>query len=386
MKRINSIDFVRGLVMIIMALDHTRDFMHISSITQNPVDPANTTGIIFFTRWITHFCAPVFVFLSGVSAYLSFSQKSDPVASAQFLRSRGLWLLVLEFTFINFGLWFDIHFNVFLFNVVGTIGVGFILLSLLLRFKPATVGKIGLIIIFGHNLLQLLPLADNSIIKLLLTPLFQQAFYPITNNTSLIIGYPPIPWLGIMLAGFWAGTIFANPIEIRKRYWLRLGIAAFLLFILMRSINVYGDPVPWTRQSNMFRTFLSFLNITKYPPSLLFTLITLSGMFFLFRAFDGVQNRFTGFVSVYGKVPLFYFLVHWYILHPLLFLILYLQGFKSTDFVFGFNFGRPKAVSGVSIGLVYLIWMTLVLCLYPVCKWYGKYKASHSGNKLLRYL
>jgi uncharacterized membrane protein len=386
MKRINTIDFVRGIVMIIMALDHTRDFIHVSSLTQNPVDPGTSSGFVFFTRWITHFCAPVFVFLSGVSAYLSFNQKQDAVASSKFLRSRGLWLLLLEFTIINFGLWFDIHFNVFLFNVIGTIGISFIILSFLLRFKPATIGMIGLIIVFCHNLVSLLPFADNSILKILLTPFFQQALYPIGANTNLIIGYPPIPWLGIMLTGFWAGKIFAEPIEIRKRYWLRLGITAVLLFIILRWINIYGDPVPWTRQSDPFRTFLSFLNITKYPPSLLFVLITLSGMFFLLWAMDGVENRFTAFVTVYGKVPLFYFLVHWYILHPLLFLILYIQGFTSNDFVFGFNFGRPKAVNGVSIGVVYLIWIAVVLCLYPICKWYGNYKASNRNNKFLRYL
>ena len=385
MKRLNSIDFVRGFVMVIMALDHTRDFMHVTSITQNALDLNVTTPAVFFTRWITHLCAPTFVFLSGVSAYLSFKNKNDVAASRKFLWTRGLWLIFLEFTLVNFGIWFDVRFSVFIFEVIAVIGFGFIVLSFLLNVPAKTLGFIGLGIIFLHNLFPYIPFAENSVLKTILTPLFTQTAFPFTPKTLLIMGYPPIPWLGIMLTGFGAGKLFELNLDERKKYFLRIGISALFLFVIIRFINIYGNSTPWSTQKNGLYTFLSFINITKQPPSLIFCLSTLGIMFLIFYLSDGVENTFTKFVTVYGKVPLFYFLVHFYLLHTLMLIVMFTQGFTLSDLEFGTNLGRPKAASGLELSYIYLIWLSVVLVLYPVCKWYGNYKLMHTEKTWLRY-
>jgi uncharacterized membrane protein len=386
MKRISSIDITRGIVMIIMALDHTRDLIHVSSITQSPTNLATTTPALFFTRWITHLCAPIFVFLSGTSAYLSYCSKHNLQDSRRFLLSRGLWLIVVEFTLVNFGVWFDIHFSVWLFDVIATIGVGFIILSFLLNASVRTIAIIGLIIIFCHNLIPLIPFAPGSVIKTVLAPLFAPTAFSITPTKTFVMGYPPIPWLGIMLTGFAAGKWFALPDLRRKAIFLQTGLIAVAAFVILRYINIYGDPVSWANQKNGIYTFLSFINVTKYPPSLLFCLLMLSIMFLMLSVVEGVKNRFTRIATVYGKVPLFYFLIHWYIIHPIMFVIVFLQGYSNADLLFGFNFGRPKEKSGVELWGVYLIWIAVVIVLYPLCKWYGNYKERHKEKKWLRFL
>jgi uncharacterized membrane protein len=386
MKRIRSIDITRGIVMIIMALDHTRDFLHVSSITQNPTNLLTTTPAIFFTRWITHLCAPTFVFLSGTSAWLSFSSKKDLKAGRKFLISRGIWLIILEFTFVNFGLWFDIRFPIFLSNVIAAIGVGFIVLGLFLNVKPKILAIAGLAIIFCHNLFPFIPFAKDSIIGNILAPLFTLQSYQLSATRSVAIAYPPIPWTGIMLVGFACGKFFVMEEQKRKRIFLQIGLGALVLFVILRFVNIYGDPAPWSTQKNGLYTFLSFINITKYPPSLLFCLVMLGIMFLMLRFTENLTNRFAKIATVYGRVPLFYFLVHFYILHLILFLMVFLQGFTGKDLVFGSNFGRPQQGGGVSLGMVYLIWMGVVILMYPLCKWYGNYKLNHKEKKWLRYL
>ncbi|HTS44847.1 MAG TPA: heparan-alpha-glucosaminide N-acetyltransferase domain-containing protein [Puia sp.] len=386
MKRVSSIDITRGIVMIIMALDHTRDLLHVSSITQSPTDLTKTTAAVFFTRWITHICAPTFVFLSGTSAWLSFSAKNDLNASRKFLISRGIWLIIVEFTLVNFGLWFDIHFRVFISDIIAAIGFGFIVLGIFLNAKPRTLGIAGLIIIFCHDLFPLIPFAKDSIIGNILTPLFFPQSYQLSAARNLVIAYPPIPWLGIMLVGFACGKFFMMETEKRKKMFLQLGIGALALFLILRFINIYGDPNRWSAQKNGLFSFLSFINITKYPPSLLFCLVTLGIMFLMLRLTENLTNRFAKITTVYGRVPLFYFIVHWYILHPILFAMVFLQGFTSKDLVFGFNFGRPQQGSGLSLGMVYLVWIGVVILMYPLCKWYGNYKLNHKEKKWLGYL
>ncbi len=387
MKRINSIDFTRGLVMIIMALDHTRDFMHISSLTQSPTDLATTTPVLFFTRWITHLCAPTFVFLSGTSAFLVVKKEGNYTKSKNFLLSRGTWLLVLEFTAVNFALWFDVQFRILIFEVIGAIGFGFIMLAVLLKTPAKVIGITGLAIIFGHDLLQYFSLSDSSPLKIIISSFFSFNVFPVTPQFTLIIGYPPIPWLGVMLAGFAAGPIFGLDERRRKIIFLKIGLTALALFTTIRLFNFYGDPSKWSFQKNNLFTFMSFINVTKYPLSLLFCLITLGIMFLIFSFAEGIKNKFTDIVTVYGKVPLFYFLIHLYILHSLMLVMVFLQGFSWSELVFGaFNFGRPKNGSGIELWLIYLIWSGVVMALYPLCKWYGLYKANHQEKKWLGYL
>ncbi len=387
MKRINSIDFTRGLVMIIMALDHTRDFMHVSSLTQSPTDLATTSPALFFTRWITHFCAPVFVFLAGSSAFLSFKRQQDVKKTRRFLLSRGLWLIFIEFTVVNFALWFDFRFRNMIFEVIGAIGVGFVVLSFLLKLPAKTIGIAGLLIIALHDLFAFIPFTKGSALNIVLSPLFTLIPFQVNTRTVLLVAYPVIPWLGIMLAGFACGGLFELSESKRKNIFLKSGIVLLILFILIRYSNFYGDPVKWSVQKNAVYGILSFLNITKYPPSLLFTLLTLGGMFLVLAISENIKGRFGRMVSIYGKVPFFYFLIHLYLLHLILMAVLFLQGFQWKDLLFGnFRFGRPEAPSGVRLWLIYLIWAAVVTLLYPLCKWYGRYKSAHRGKQWLRYL
>jgi len=386
MKRIYSIDVVRGMVMVIMALDDVRDLLHTTSLTDQPTNLNTTTPALFFTRWITHLCAPTFVFLAGVSAFLSQKHKNDRGATRRFLLTRGLWLIVLEFTLVNFGLWFDIHFKLFVFNVIATIGVGFILLSLLLRCSAKTIAIIGLCILVLYNLAILLPMDNNSFLKQIFSPLFFPGAFPFAGGRLFVIGYPPIPWLGIMLLGFACGPFFERETHQQRSLFLQLSIVSIGLFLLLRFINVYGDFVPWKQQKNSLFTFLSFINLTKYPPSLDFGLLFLGIMLLLLSRLTGVTNKWTGVLRVYGKTPLFYFVVHWYLIHPLVFMMVWWQGFTRADMVFGFNFGRPLSGSGLGLGAIYLVWLGIVAVMYPLCKWYGAYKEKHPEKKWLRYL
>lgn len=387
LKRIESIDFVRGLVMIIMALDHTRDFMHVSSLTLDPLNMASTTPVLFFTRWITHFCAPVFVFLSGTSAFLSVRNRANIAASRNFLITRGIWLIILEFTVVNFAIWYDIHFRILLFQVIAAIGFGFIVLSFLLKFHPMIIGITGLIIIFGHNLLASIPFENGSIMWKVLSPLINFNLYQVSPHFTFVIAYPLIPWVGIMLTGFAAGRLFELPDIRRKRIFLTIGIAALLVFTILRLSNFYGDQSQWSSQKNIIFTILSFINVSKYPPSLLFSLMTLGVMFLIFYMSEGLNNRFMKIVSVYGRVPFFYYLIHLYLIHSLMLLIMFLQGHNWADLSFEpFQFGRAGAGSGIGLIAVYLIWLSVVSLLYPFCRWYADYKSAHKEKVFLRYL
>ena len=386
MKRQPSIDIVRGIVMIIMALDHVRDLMHVDSITQSPTDLATTTPLLFFTRWITHLCAPIFVFLAGTSVYLSLQNKNNTAETRQHLLKRGFWLIVLEFTLVNFGLFFDIGFHTLLFEVIAAIGFGFIALGLLLKIRSKILGIIGLAIIFCHNLLPLIPFAENSVLKAVLSPFFGPVVIPFSGK-AFIMGYPPIPWLGIMLVGFATGKFFALEEQKRKKLFLKIGLSALVLFIAIRFLNIYGDPALWTSQKDVVFTFLSFMNVTKYPPSLLFCLATLGIMFLLLAFAEQFQNGIKKVTLVYGKVPLFYFVVHFYVIHILTLIMLFAQGFDWSQFEFASGtFGRPKGTeSGLPLWTIYLIWISVVALLYKPSKWFGKYKTEHQ-HWWLRYI
>ena len=380
LKRIESIDFVRGVVMIIMALDHVRDLMHIDSISQSPTNLLTTTPLLFFTRFVTHLCAPTFVFLAGTSAYLSFIHLNNRTQSRNLLIKRGLWLILLEFTIINFGIFFDPGFHILLFQVIATIGFGFIMLGLLLKLPSRTLGIIGLSIIFLHNLIPLIPFADGSLFKSLLTPFFELTAIPLTSHTNFVMGYPPIPWLGILLVGFASGEIFSKAEYKRKNLFIKIGLGSLLLFVILRLINTYGDPLQWASQKTGFFTFMSFINVTKYPPSLQFSLVMLGILFLILALSEKANNRLMRLVSVYGKVPFFYFLVHFYLIHLSLILLLFLQRFQWSDLTFATGtFGRPAGVnSGIGIGGVYIIWVSVVVMMYLPCIWFGKYKANHN--------
>lgn len=384
MKRIPSIDIVRGIVMIIMALDHTRDLMHINSIAQSPTDLSTTSPILFFTRWITYLCAPIFVFLAGTSAYLALKKNDNVQQTRSHLIKRGFWLLVLEFTIVNFALYFDPGFHTLLFEVIASTGLGFILLGLLIKLPSKSLGIIGLAIILLHNLTPLIPFAEGSIVKAILTPFFGPTAVPLGAGRIFIMGYPPIPWLGILLVGFASGQYFFLSDERQKRTFTLWGVAAIAFFIVIRMVNVYGDSAPWSAQQSPLFTFLSFMNVTKYPPSLAFCAITLGIMFILLAYADSISTSIKNVLTVYGKVPMFYFIVHFHLIHVITVAVLLIQGLSWSQLEFATGtFGRPKDVeSGLPLWAVYFMWMSVVALMYKPCQWYASYKEAHKDTWL----
>lgn len=387
MKRIHTIDVTRGIVMIIMALDHVRDLMHTTALTQDPTDFRTTTAALFMTRWVTHLCAPSFVFLSGTSVYLTLKSQNNLAQTKQFLLTRGLWLMLLELTIINFAFWFDIQFRTIILQVIFAIGLGFVVLSLLLRIKPITLGIIGWSIIAFHAVTALVPIPKQQGLAVLWSFLFRTNIFQLSDSFTLGTLYPFIPWFGIMLAGFAFGPVFETSVAIRKK---QLWIAALIclgLFVVLRFFNLYGgNPFPWAPQKDGLFTVLSFINVFKYPPSLFYALLTLGIMFVLLALGDIKPNRFTHILATYGKVPMFYYLLHWYIIHCAMFGMLFFQGFTWKDIPIGtFSFGRPPN-SGIELGGIYLVWLGIVIALYPLCRWYAQYKASHREKKWLSYL
>jgi uncharacterized membrane protein len=324
-------------------------------------------------------CAPIFVFLAGSSVYLSLKNNNDFKNTKKLLLKRGLWLLLLELTIVNFAIFFDISFHTLLFEVIASTGFGFIILSLLLKLSSRTIGYIGLAIIFCHNLLPLIPFFENSVSRLILTPLFSPTVIPFAPGKIFIIGYPPIPWLGIIFLGYACGHFFALPDQKKTKLFLKIGLGALLLFTVIRFINIYGDNEQWAAQKNGLYTFLSFMNITKYPPSLLFCLVTLGIMFLLLSVAEKLHKGFRNFAIVYGKVPLFYFVLHFYLIHIITIIMLLMQGIPWTEFEFASGtFGRPKgSVTGLPLWIIYTIWIFVVLVLYKPCLWFGNYKATH---------
>ena len=372
--------------MIIMALDHVREFMHNGTYSPDPTNLQTTTAFLFLTRWITHICAPSFVFLAGTSAWLSFRKRNNPAETRKFLLTRGIVLIVLEITLINFALWFDIRFRLILLEVIAAIGFGLIILALMLRVPVYLTAVTGLLIILLHNLMPQ-SLTTEPAPGLIYSILFTPGLTQVSSGLSLYVAYPVMPWAGILLTGFATGRLFEIEPARRNRIFLITGISLLILFTALRFLNGYGDPSVWTQQKTGFFTFLSFINTTKYPPSLLFTIFFTGLMFLVITASGRINKRFRDTVSVFGRVPFFYFVIHLYLIHLAMFAILFLQGFSTGDFQFGvFRNGRPDEVSGVSLGIIYIIWAGIVLLLYPVCRWYSRYKAEHSNIRILRYL
>ncbi len=376
--------------MVVMALDHVRDLLHITAAEQDPTDLTTTTPVLFLTRWITHLCAPTFVFLSGTSAYLSLQKQAQNgqgvEAGRRFLRQRGLVMVVLELTLINFAFWFEFPYRVLLLQVIWAIGFGLVGLSLLSRLRVQTVGIIGLIIVFGHNLLQLIPPITDNASRFVSSLFFRTDFFQITPKFAILVGYPLVPWLGIMLLGYAIGPLFQKSLANRRLWLAQLGLGSLAVFTLLRYSNLYGDPALWSGQKDAVFTVLSFINVSKYPPSLLYCLLMLGIALLILTLTDGLSNAFTRILTVYGAVPMFYYILHWYLVHLLMLAVSVGQGASlSEQNPNPFTFGRPVGI-GVSLEWVYLIWIGLVVALYPLCRWYGRYKSAHPEKVWLRYV
>lgn len=390
--RIDSIDILRGLVMVIMALDHVRDFFYRvvveggDELATGPTDLHTTYPALFFTRWITHFCAPIFVFLAGSSAFLMGLKKTKKELSI-FLFKRGIWLVIVEIVIITLGWTFNPLYNFVILQVIWAIGISMIILGLLVHLPFKAIFIIGFIIVFGHNLLDY-----ESINKGLKGGVLANLFY-FSNFSSFNIGkdhlffivYAFLPWTGVMLLGYCFGKLFqpkADPVWRRKILW-QMGAGLLLLFILLRFINQYGDPVPWSSQprGSIF-TFLSFINVNKYPPSLDFLCVTIGGGMLLLSLLEGVRNRATDFFRVYGRVPMFYYILHFYLIHLLVVIFFFVQGYSTNQIVTPNNpfLFRPSDF-GFNLWGVYAVWIFVVLALYPLCKRYDRYKTKNAGKK-----
>jgi uncharacterized membrane protein len=369
--RILSIDILRGLVMIIMALDHTRDFFHLTA--------AKTTAALFFTRWITHFCAPVFVFLSGLSAYLS-SQNKTVAQSCGTLLKRGIWLVIAEILVITLGLTFNPFYNFIILQVIWVIGFSMILLAVFSRISSWLVLVTGMILVFGHDLLNYADLPSEGTSSIFIKVLFTAngTILPIDATHLMGVFYAILPWTGIMFLGYAAGAWYKKdfPALKRKRYLLLSGLALTVIFIILRAYNHYGDPIPRREYPVLMRNILSFLNTSKYPPSLLYFCMTIGPALILLSVLEKTQNRLSVIISNYGSVPFFYYVIHFYLLHLLLAAAFFLTGHQVSEIVQVPFFFRPQ-VFGFNLPVVYLIWLFVVTLLYQPCVWFKRYKTNH---------
>lgn len=388
--RIQSIDLLRGLVMIIMALDHIRDYVNFGYLSSDPTNMDTTTPLLFFTRWITHFCAPIFIFLSGTSAFL-YGTKRTKKQTAKFLFTRGLWLIFIELTVVNFAWVFDIGIGVHILQVIWAIGLCMIFLSILIFIPVKYLLGIGVLLVVGHNLLDGITRQGNDPLSIVWYVLHQSKFLSINNSQSVIIfAYPIIPWLGLMILGYCFGTFYEKKLDanIKKKWLLRLGVTSIILFILLRSINMYGDMAPWSQQKNFVYTFLSFLNTTKYPPSLMYILMTIGPALLFLYFTEKVQNKLSKMLVVIGRVPFYYYILHLYIIHLFGFIGLLILGENWKELIY-----TPKrfmsgylADKGFDLWVTYLVWLLVIIILYPLCKKYQVYKANNPNKWWLSYL
>jgi uncharacterized membrane protein len=383
--RIEAIDLLKGLVMVIMALDHVRDYFHASAYTFDPADPLKTTLPLFFTRWITHFCAPTFSFLAGLSAYMAGRKKTKAELSS-FLIKRGLWLIFLELTVVGFAWYFDVQFRTFSLLVIWSLGISMITLSAVIYLPRNGILIFCCALIFGHNLLDHIHPAGNF----LWTLLHEQRFVPLTAHTKLFVGYLMIPWIAVMALGYYFGGYYSSSYspDSRRKVFNYIGGIALILFIVLRWTNWYGDPQPFKDYGDISKNIISFLNPTKYPPSLQYLLMTLGAAFLFLANSEKWKGNVVNFFSTFGRVPFFYYIVHLYLIHITAMVFARLSGFGWGKMVLSTWITLDPQVKGYgySLGTVYLVWAVLILFLYPVCRRFDRYKQSHKEYKWLSYL
>jgi uncharacterized membrane protein len=377
-QRIESIDLLRGLVMILMALDHTRDFFGVPGV--NPTDPATASPALFFTRWITHICAPVFFLLTGTGASLSRARTST-AALAWYLFTRGLWLIVLELTIVRgIAYQFNFDYRVTMLLVLWALGWAMMVLAGLVFLPAPFIAVIGIVMIAGHNLLDPIP-PTNPIWAILHGPGFV-----LQGERTVFAAYPLVPWIGVTALGFALGSIYRWPPDRRRRLLRRAGIGCVVGFVVLRWANVYGDPVPWLTQATPGRTLMSFLNATKYPPSLLFLLMTLGPALLLLRWMDGRTPRRLRPALEYGRAPLFYFVAHFTVIHALAATVC-LMRYGTARWMFesptlGQYPFTPPPGWGYWLPIVYVVWILVVVSLYPACRAVARAKARRAHSWL----
>ena len=388
--RITSIDLLRGLVIILMALDHVRMYFGEGTWYSDPTNLATTAPLLFFTRWLTHFCAPVFVFLAGTSAYLSGIKKSNTKEISRALFTRGLWLVFVELIIVNFAWTFDVSYSFRLLQVIWAIGISMVVLSVLVFLPKQLILGIGLILVFGHNLLDGITVSGNAFNDMLWYTLHQPNFLILDSRNVINFVYPALPWIGLMAIGYVFGTLYNSGFDSAQRKILlsRIGIGIIAFFLILRGFNLYGEPKLWSEQNSFIYSLMSFLNTSKYPPSLHFLLMTMGPTMIFLSLSENSQSKISKPIIVFGKIPFFFYVVHLYFIHALASIFLVYQGQAWDAYVLSAReimSGRLGSF-GVRLDAVYVIWIVVVVMLYPLCRWYQIYKERHPEKRWLSYL
>ena len=381
-QRIDSIDALRGTIMIIMALDHVRDMIHRGAMSSSPTNLATTTPVLFLTRWVTHICAPVFMFTAGLGVYLWWKRGRTKGQLSRYLATRGLWLIFLELTVMRLAYNFDFAKSYpILLIILWALGACMILMSVLVWLPMRVLAVLSVATIALHNLLDGIQASSFGAAAPLWNVIHQAGAFPI-GGALVIVPYPLLPWVAVMALGFSFGPFFQMEADKRRRYLLWIGVAMTLAFLVVRGINVYGDPAPWSTQRSATFTVLSFLNTTKYPPSLAFLLMTLGPALIMLSLFDRMSFKFSNPVIVFGRVPLFYFVTHFYLAHiASVVLALAKYGSAARGFIFHPvpSMGGPVKLFppdfGFDLWVAYAVWAVIVVGLYPVCRWFAGVKA-----------
>lgn len=384
-QRISSIDLVKGLAMLIMALDHVRDYVHAPAFLFDPTDPEQTSLAIFFTRWVTHFCAPAFSFLAGMSAYMVGKRKPKNELSG-FLLKRGLWLVFIDLTIVSFGWFFDFQFGTINLNVIASLGISMIALAGLVNLPRKIIMIFSLVLIFGHNLLDGIRY-DESILWSIFH--YQNIFF-LSDDLILLVAYPIIPWIGVMSLGYSIGAFYDKSVDSsnRKLTFNLVGILAIVLFVILRWSKVYGDPYDFEQFGTLSKNLVSFLNPSKYPPSLMYLLMTLGGTFLLLANSEKWKGKAVEFICTFGRVPFFFYIIHIYLIHLIAIGLASLTGFGWEKNMVLATWGiieNPIPGYGFPLWVVYVVWISVILLLYPFCKKFDHYKQSNKDKWWLSY-
>ena len=380
--RLASMDVLRGLVMVIMALDHTRDFFSNSANLFDPTDLAHTSPMLFFTRWITHFCAPVFVFLAGAGAYLSLTRGKDECELSKFLITRGVWLIFLELFVISpLGWSLSLSFAFTRLQVIWVIGISMVTLGGLILIWPSRlIAGLGVAMILGHDLFDGPHAAWLGEAAGAWRIVHQIQFFTLWRRHTVASLYTLIPWIGVMMAGYGFGELLTFQKARRRRVVMLLGASMTVGFVLIRAFNLYGDPSPWSFQGNPIYTVMSFLRCSKYPPSLLYLMMTLGPALLFLAFFETRTSRTWQYFQTFGRVPLFYYLLHLPLIHVMAVLFsLVTYGEASWLYRDLMNSGAvssPPAGYGYGLTVVYSVWIATVLMLYPLCQWFANVKKT----------
>jgi uncharacterized membrane protein len=372
-QRIAAIDVLRGLVIVLMALDHIRDYMHISGYAINPLDPKQTTPLLYATRWVTHFCAPTFVFLSGVSSRLQIKRGMTQKQVSWRLLTRGLWLVALELTIISFAWAWSFPYMIFL-QVIFAIGVSMVILSALIFLPRAAVLLIGAAIIISHSAVSGLDPKTLGAFG----PVYQLGFQLVIAPPGLFGAYPVIPWLGIMALGYGLGSIFVA--RDRDRTLMILGGAMIVLFLLLRGFNLPGNPTPWIARESLGDTIMAFLDVRKQPPSPQYVLATLGPVLLAFPLLARLPASIAGFFRTYGAVPLMAYVAHIYAVHAVAHAARLIAGESTAGMhntIYNFVFDQQAmGGNGLPLWSVYVGWMVVLVAIYPLCRWWAHVKRT----------